>query len=183
MYYHLRRRDGLIILVDALDSRGTPNYSSLLLLWFVVIVVVDSVGYNWILCITRRPHLIEPKISPIPERRPKISLDDHRTRTPLAARIYFVSASSSGLRSNNSGFFHCLRRFIIFFSFFSFFCCHNSKSSGTIRDRSIFFFCYCSSKSSGTIRDRSSSSSSLSIANRRSSRNVPQQQSMQTLQE
>ena len=33
VYYHLRRRDGLIILVVALDSRVTPNCSSLLLLW------------------------------------------------------------------------------------------------------------------------------------------------------
>ena len=81
-----RRRDGLIILVVAgstaaaaatcfnvtayssLDSRGTPNHSSLLLLWSSSSSRWDTIG----LCVTRPPHLIQPKISLIPEKRPRV---------------------------------------------------------------------------------------------------------------
>ena len=56
----LRRRDGLIILVVAVSHR----------IRLEILVGhhrrrLDSMGYNCVLCITRRPNLIEPKISPI----------------------------------------------------------------------------------------------------------------------
>ena len=73
-----RRRDGLIILVVAVSHRirlqilvgrrigrrycccGRHRHRCRRL---------DSEGYNWVLCITRRPHLIEPKTSPIPDQK------------------------------------------------------------------------------------------------------------------
>ena len=57
-----RRRDGLIFLVVAVSHRI----------------------HNWIICIARRRHLIEPRISPISDRR---HTRGHRARTPLAAGV------------------------------------------------------------------------------------------------
>ena len=116
-----RRRDGLIILVVAgstaaaaatcfnvtayssLDSRGTPNHSSLLLLWSSSSSRWDTIG----LCVTRPPHLIQPKISLIPEKRPRVCDQTIRGKPysppPDSIRIVRRSRSSIGARISGMG--------------------------------------------------------------------------------